>query len=369
MDAYANVIITTNRGMMRNWLFASLFLYGLMLQGCIKDAPLNPEADIETVVVDPHLLTGNIFVDQVNRTITLNLTNEAYESGISPLLILSKGASVKPASGTLIKFDADQDVVYDVTSESGENTKRYTVKVVNIGHWDFAFENWKSHSTDKYEYPVDEDGLQLWSSGNAGVALSGVPARSDAYPTRSTTDGYLGTKAAELVTIKGTPLSELIGIRLYAGSLFLGNFNASQAMLNPLKATEFGVPYKGLPKSFTGYYKYSAGPDFINKAGQIQPGVKDKCAIYAVLFNGPDRLNATNIMTSDQVIAMAELRDGSDKANFTRFDIPFVYKQQAVISKNLMMAIVTSSSAEGDQYRGAIGSRLVVDSLSIVPLL
>ncbi len=354
---------------MRKRLFATLFLCIVLMQGCIKDAPQNPEADIESVTVDPHLLTGNVFIDQINRTITLNLTNEAYDSGISPVLTLSRGASVKPASGTLIKFDGDQEIVYDVTSESGENTKRYTVKVVNIGHWDFAFQNWASHPTDKYEYPVEDAGLQLWSSGNPGVALSGVPARSDAYPTRSTTDGYLGTKAAELVTIKGTPLSELIGIRLYAGSLFLGNFNASQAMLNPLAATEFGEPYKGLPKSFTGYYKYSAGPDFINKAGQVQLGVKDKCSIYAVLFNGPDRLNATNIMNSDRIIARADLQDGSDKSSFTRFDIPFVYKQNAVISKNLMMAIVTSSSAEGDQYRGAIGSRLVVDSLRIVPLL
>lgn len=354
---------------MRKRLFATLFLCIMLMQGCIKDAPQNPEADIESVTVDPHLLTGNVFIDQINRTITLNLTNEAYDSGISPVLTLSRGASVKPASGTLIKFDGDQEIVYDVTSESGENTKRYAVKVVNIGHWDFAFQNWASHPTDKYEYPVEDDGLQLWSSGNPGVALSGVPARSDAYPTRSTTDGYLGTKAAELVTIKGTPLSELIGIRLYAGSLFLGNFNASQAMLNPLMATEFGEPYKGLPKSFTGYYKYSAGPDFINKAGQVQPGVKDKCSIYAVLFNGPDRLNATNIMNSDRIIARADLQDGSDKTNFTRFDIPFLYKQGATIGKNLMMAIVSSSSAEGDQYRGAIGSRLVVDSLRIVPLL
>ncbi|WP_366940998.1 PCMD domain-containing protein [uncultured Chitinophaga sp.] len=30
------------------------------------------------------------------------------------------------------------------------------------------------------------------------------------------------------------------------------------------------------------------------------------------------------------------------------------------------MAIVASSSKDGDQYRGAIGSRLLVDSLSII---
>lgn len=32
-----------------------------------------------------------------------------------------------------------------------------------------------------------------------------------------------------------------------------------------------------------------------------------------------------------------------------------------------MMAIVASSSKDGDSYKGAIGSRLVMDSVQIVP--
>ena len=304
-------------------IWGLLFHCVLAIQSCIKDAPLNPEADIETFEILPDQLTGDVFIDQINRTITLNLTKEAYENGVSPTLMLSAGASVSPASGTLIMLDGE-DIHYEVTSASGENKKTYTVKVLNVGNWSFDFENWQTHPTDMYGFPVEENGVQLWSSGNPGVALSGVPARPDAYPTRSTSDGYLGTRAAEMVTIKGTVLSEFIGIRLFAGSLFLGNFNASQALLNPLAATEFGEPYIGLPDRFTGYYKYAAGPEFINREGQVQPGVKDQCTIYAVLYSGTTRLNASNIMTSDRVIARAELPDGSDKADFTKFDIPFV---------------------------------------------
>ncbi|TDS13206.1 putative glycosyl hydrolase or carbohydrate binding protein [Sphingobacterium paludis] len=344
------------------------FAIGLQ-QGCIKDAPPNPEADIESVQVESSQLTGNVFIDQINRTITLNLTAEAFQQGISPVLKLSEGASVKPESGTAIRFDGTAGATYTVTSASGKNIKVYTVKVVNVGNWGFDFENWQSHPTDAYEFPIESDNVQIWSSGNPGVALSGIPARRDAYPTRSTTDGYLGSSAAELITIKGTTLSEFVGIRLFAGSLFLGDFNASQALLNPLAATEFGQPYIGLPDRFTGYYKYTAGADYQNREGVVQPAVKDKCAIYAVLFNGTERLNATNVMTSDKVIARAELSDGSDKANFTRFDVPFVYKQGVNISDHVMVAIVASSSADGNEYRGAIGSRLVVDSLRVIPKL
>lgn len=337
--------------------------------GCIKDAPPNPEADIESLHIDQDLLTANVFIDQINRTITLNLTDKAFQEGISPVLKVSEGASVQPASGSLLKFDGSSEVTYAVTSASGENTKIYTVQVVNVGNWGFDFENWQSNPSDGYEYPVESGNVEIWSSGNPGVALSGIEPRRDAYPTRSTNDGYLGTRAAELVTIKGTTLSEFVGIRLFAGSLFLGDFNASQALFNPLAATEFGQPYIGLPDRFTGFYTYKAGPDYQNREGVVQPGIKDRCAIYAVLFNGPDRLNATNVMSSDKVIARAELPDGSDKASFTRFDIPFVYREGVSIGPNLMMAIVASSSADGNEYRGAIGSRLVVDSLRIIPRL
>lgn len=350
-------------------ILAGLGLAFLALHGCIKDAPLNPEADIESVQLDQSLLTGNVFIDQINRTITLNLTADAFQNGINPVLRLSEGASVVPESGSTIKFDGTEDVTYSVTSASGKNTKIYTVKVVNVGNWGFDFENWQSNPTDGYEFPIESGNVQIWSSGNPGVALSGIPPRRDAYPTRSTTDGYLGSKAAELVTIKGTTLSEFVGIRLFAGSLFLGDFNASQALLNPLAATEFGQPYVGLPDRLTGYYKYTAGAEYQNREGVVQPGVKDRCAIYAVLFNGSERLNATNVMTSDRVIARAQLADGSDKASFTRFDVPFVYRQGVTISDNVMVAIVASSSADGNEYRGAIGSRLVVDSLRVIPRL
>ena len=98
-----------------------------------------------------------------------------------------------PESGSTIKFDGTEDITYYVTSASGRNTKIYTVKVVNVGNWGFDFENWQSNPTDGYEFPIESGNVQIWSSGNPGIALSGIPPRRDAYPTRSTTDGYLGS--------------------------------------------------------------------------------------------------------------------------------------------------------------------------------
>lgn len=338
----------------------------LLMQSCIKDPPLNPEADIEKFEVNAAQLTGDVFIDQANRTITLNLTEAAFKDGIIPSISVSQGATIQPASGVKITFDKEME--YVVTSASGANKKTYQVKIINVGRWDFDFENWTLNSADQYEYPIESSNTQVWSSGNPGVALAGVPKRPDAYPTQSTADGYQGTKGASMSTIKGTALSEFIGVKLFAGSIFLGDFKSAQALLNPLAATEFGQPYlTGLPARFTGYYKYTPGAVLQDRDGNPINGQTDQCSIYAIVYNGTERLNATNIMTSDRVIAKAILADGSAKAQFTRFDIPFTYNPGFVRAENIMVAIVASSSARGGEYVGSIGSRLIIDSLRIIP--
>ncbi len=344
-----------------------ILIFCCFLQGCIKHTPANPEADVEMFVVDSSLTTNATVIDQSNRKIQLFLTSDAYDKGVAPVLTLSKNATVTPASGDSI-HPKEGIVQYTVTSETGENKKTYTVEIINVGDWNFEFENWQQNPDDKYEFPVEGSDVEIWSSGNTGVALAGVDKTPDSYPLRSTTDGYQGTKGAELITIKGTFLSDFVGIHLFAGSLYTGDFNSENALAEPLAATEFGEPYIGLPNNFTGYYKYTPGAVFQDENENPVAGKTDQCSIYAVLFKGPERLNGTNINTSDRVIATAKLADGSAKADFTKFDIPFTYKTSwDSTTTNLMMAIVVSSSGEGDHYRGAIGSKLVVDDLTIIP--
>ena len=94
--------------------------------GCIKDAPLNPEADIETFTIDASQLTGDVVINQANRKIMLFLTPEAYNEGIAPAITVSANATVSPASGDSI-HPKSNTVEYTVTSESGANKKVYTV--------------------------------------------------------------------------------------------------------------------------------------------------------------------------------------------------------------------------------------------------
>lgn len=335
----------------------------ICLGSCIKPAPQNPEADIESFSIDKSQLDADVFIDQANRKILLYLKASAYQNGVVPTITLSKGATVFPASGDSLRFN--KPVQYTVTSESGVNKKSYDVVIASTGVWSFDFENWQSNSSNKYEYPVEADGSLFWTTGNPGIALAGVNKDPLAYPTRSTAVAYHGSKAAELVTMPGTPLSQIAGVRLFAGSLFTGNFDASNALAKPLEASQFGQPYFNKPIRFSGYYKYTPGANYQDKDGNIVAGYQDSCAIYAVLFKGTQRLNATNINSSAAIVARADLGDGSTKNNWTHFDIPFSYIPNADLSGPLMLTIITSSSKDGGEYKGAVGSKLLVDSLTI----
>ncbi|MGO4291443.1 PCMD domain-containing protein [Chitinophaga sp. RAB17] len=350
------------------------YLATLMLSfhACIKDAPINPEADIETFRIDRQYLTGDVFIDQANARIVLSLTPEAFDSGVRPTITVSSGASVVPASGDSLKFNGTGTKQYVVTSANGANKKTYTIVVANLGVFAWDFEHWLVNDKDKYQYVVEIDSTiadtsESWSSGNPGVALSGVKKDPLEYPLRATTDAYHGKYAAELLTRGGTALSNLVGIKLFAGSLFLGVFDPTNAFVAPLKATQFGQPYLGKPSRFTGYYKYQPGEKYQDKAGNIIAGMKDSCSIYAVLYRGTVRLDATNINTSDRILARATIPDGGPRSAWTKFDVPFVELQSYTGNDKMMMAIVASSSKDGDTYKGAIGSRLVLDSVQIVP--
>ncbi|MCD0456910.1 PCMD domain-containing protein [Chryseobacterium sp. LC2016-27] len=342
-----------------------LFFFSLsfFLISCISDPPLNPEADIEEFNVNENLLSSKTVINQTNKKIYLYLKPDAYQNGITPTIKVSNGAHIFPESGKLINFN--EKVFYTVTSESGENSKIYEVEIVEIGTWNFNFENWAINPDNKYEFPLDNN-IELWSSGNLGVALSGVPKQVDSYPTRSTANGLNGTIAAEMTTLPGNALSQLLNIHIFPGSIFLGNFNSSQALVNPLAATEFGQPYYKLPAKFTGYYRYTPGSTFWDNNGDPVVGETDKFALYAVLFNGPERLNGTNIDTSDKIIARAIVPNDINSTEFKKFEIPFTYIPGKIPGNNLMVAIIGTSSYQGGQYRGAVGSKLAIDNLRII---
>ena len=163
---------------------------------------------------------------------------------------------------------------------------------------------------------------------------------------------------------------------LAAGTLFLGAFDMSAALTDALKATMFGLPFDKKPKTFSGYYKYQPGEKYQDKNQTIIEGKTDKASIYAILYLNHDEngnavtLDGNNAQTSPLIVATAIVNNIPPTDNWTQFkeDFRFIqsFSQDILENRGYSLAIVFSSSADGDFFQGAIGSTLCIDNVRIV---
>jgi len=83
----------------------------------------------------------------------------------------------------------------------------------------------------------------------------------------------------------------------------------------------------------------------------------------------PIVLYGDDVQTSPNLVAMARLDITSPKDEWTPFEIDFDYYEEVsptlLDSRGYSMGIVCSSSTDGNQYMGAVGSTLTVDDFKI----
>jgi len=362
------------------------------LSSCIKDEPKNLEADI--VNISPK--NADFFVAP---SITDNRVVVYFKSGnidikkVALNLQLTPGAVAVPASGQ--ELDYTDGIEYTVTSENGEFSKKYMVNVVVVGNefvpTFFDFESVEIDEENKFNVFYNTISGQRFynlASGNGGFAVSlmfdpSKEMKPEAYPTSATTESHSGQYAALLETKLTGTFGAMFKKPIAAGNLFIGTFDTQNAVVDALGATHFGFPFNKVPVAIEGYYKYKAGE---NKTDQnLKPlASKDSCDIYAVLYNRKELLESSkgkvkvgyltgkNVLTDPSVVAIARLADGGSTAgnDFKKFTLPFVFKKDvdyAAIEKlDYNIAIVFSSSKDGDKFHGAVGSKLIVDDVKIV---
>lgn len=370
---------------MRSKSFLTLnIIIALALNSCIQDEPLNREADITDVKVEGNTFISSIISD-ANDQVQIFVTSDADITNLAPVIEVSPGATISPASGVAMDFSEGKE--YTVTSEDGNYSKRYTINVSSNIDLKYDFEDWGEAGVSSRKYPILLSNHNAWSTGNSGVA---IVLNANPYPTEKTTDSYSGTYGAKLQTIKGLYVSITdMNIPIFAGSLFLGEF--SPKLEDPLLSLKLGRMYSqanGKPVTFTGYYKYTPGAEFTDKNGNSVAGKIDECSIYAVIFKVSKNVSGQNeyldgrtVSTSDKIIARADwsretshITDEKVDKEFYKFTIPFIYKENEKGEKidfdfennNYKLTIVLSSSQDGNLYEGAIGSTLIVDELEIL---
>lgn len=354
----------------------------LLCSSCIKDEAPNAEADILTCTVPSEILLRQPVIQ--NNSITI-MVKPGTNMKQAPSFTLTEGSTIDPASGEEIDFTVPQ--TYTVTSESKKWKKTYTISFTSVEiPTSFAFEDTiiTAQSKGKYYILVDKDKDQNsnkekyleWASGNPGFSLTGVAKTANDYPTVQVNGGVNGGKCVMLTTRETGTFGSGVGMPIAAGNLFTGNFNLATALKDALKSTQFGVPFYHVPTKLTGYYKYKAGEVFMSKGNPVA-GKKDTYNIYAVFYETDAKLHyldgyfKAEGYSNPNLVAMAMAKSTQEVASWTRFEIPFEFIAGKEINKDKLangdynVAIIFSSSINGDVFEGAPGSTLWIDNVEL----
>lgn len=365
---------------MKKFLFLSLIVLGLF--SCKDDTKtLNNEADILSATLNGVSLERE--TQLTNTAVVFTVDKSVDRTQLAPMFTLSPGATISPSSETVRDFTNPQE--YTVTSENKEWKKTYRVEVQTIGNTTRLLK----YDFEDVEQPIQQqnfqsfievegtDTLRIWASGNAGFGITNAGAAYDAFPTYQGSEGRTG-KCATLVTRSTGSMGAMFKSPIAAGNLFLGSFEID--ITNTLKSTHFGMPFNQKPTVVKGYYKYKSGPEYkeyTNAAGEyIKDGVvvnkKDSCNIYAVMYESTSEvphLDGTNVKTSDVIVGIADMGNGAEAADWTAFELPFVWNANfdpvKLAHGDYNMTLVFSSSMHGDLFNGALGSTLSVDDVQI----
>ena len=302
-------------------------------------------------------------VINADSTITFSVadttTVEQLQS-LTPVVEVSAGATYT-ASGS----DYMTGVAITVLSEDGRKTGTYIVRVAaTTGTLRYEFEEWASMG--RYE-DLTEEGLATSNPG--GAFISKYPVVKD--------EGYEGGYSAKMITLDTSEMAAILPTLAPAvttGSVFTGIFSLNIG--DQLASTQFGIAYDKMPITMKGVYKYQAGTNFIDGSDRYNiikdTGEIDEGSIIGVLYEATDEngneviLNGNTIGSSEYRVAVASFYC-SDQAEWTEFNVNFEMLEGKTYdpNKTYKLAVVCSSSKEGNLFRGAVNSSLWVDNIEV----
>ena len=374
------------------------------LSSCFKEEPLNAECDIEQAYIhaDNKILLNSLFTNPSDTLVNVQSDQTNIEFTMRPFAALTKqapifrltpGATISPESGSLQDFSKGP-VTYTVTSEDKQWSRTYQVSIKKgqttmPNEIEFEFEN-AYLSKGYYNWQENWNGnkLDIWATGNSGFQMSNSSSKPEEYPTVMIEDGHKG-KGVKLTTQRTSKIAYMVHKPIAAGNLFIGQFDATDALRDAMKATKFGHPFSfsAKPAKLEGWYKYQAGEKFTDK-NMKELDRHDYGTIYAVLYENIDEkgnavlLYGDNVQNSKQIVALAlvgETHDENGKVAFGNtpewhhFSVDFDYQSYGktidpVKLKNggYSLAIVCSSSSDGANFLGAVGSTLWIDSFKLI---
>ena len=333
--------------------------FGLSQYGRIKSIELSNQASASKILEDS-LLIRIPFPPGVDIS---NITVRSIE--------LSSFATATIEVGDVLDMNVEQRVT--VTSEDGTPTEWTIVAEVAGANPQLAnadFELWYETSGGYFE-PGESAQTTIWGTGNPGTQLLDITATTPFELTDQ-------TNAARMETYYNGSLPAAFGTPISAGSIFVGVFNVDNIdPSNPRAAIDFGSPFSGRPDAFTIDYQYNPGTDNQDKNQDPLP-YPDACDIYVLLEirgqSGVRRLGTGWFRSSDPQEDMTEIEvpitygplDDSFPDFMKPADGKYVLADSAEFAIPTHLTFVASSSFDGDNFAGAVGSVLFIDNLQLV---
>lgn len=356
----------------------TIFLYWfipLTMISCIKEEALNAEADILQCLVSKDILKAEPLIE--NSRVTLRVKPDVDVTLQAPEFTLTAGAKIDPASGTIRDFTSPQ--YYKVTSEDGQWSKTYTVSYISSKlSTTYNFDHYRIDNKAFYVfYELDENGTPNmdWASGNIGFSFTGVAKTPEDFPTIPHRDGKNGS-CIRLQTKSTGTFGAQVNKPIAAGTTYIGYLDLTEIQNSPRNAIKLGFPFEHEPILLKGYYKYQPGPVYTDM-DKVMYGTTDNWDAYAIFYETDLEtkvLNGINKFTHNNIISIAQIDTKNQKPtdNWTEFSIPFIAKSgkkvdmQKLKAGKYNLSILFTSSIDGDDFKGAVGSTLYIDEVEVI---
>lgn len=229
---------------------------------------------------------------------------------------------------------------------------------------------WYKTATDYYEPGADANST-IWTTGNAGTQILNKLAT---IPEDLGNDNL----AAKLITLDNGKLAGTFGAPISAGSLITGVFDKDKLDPgNPMAAIDFGTPFTGRPSAIRFKYSFSPGEENKDKDGNVLD-YPDACDIYALLeirLGGKTERLATAWFRHDElqeefITEEIAFTYGEMDNSFPDYMKPVDHGYVSIDSSSFVLpthiTFVASSSYDGANFAGAIGSTLIIDDIEMV---
>lgn len=348
------------------------FITLVLIASCVSEDYYgrSPYGNIKEIRVSNQASNATIYNDSLLVIIEIPAGVDLTEIRIQAIEV-SSFANADRGVGDFL--DLSDFGIINVEAEDGSlHTWRIEAFVASatpqLNNWDLNL--WYKTTSGYYEPGADANST-IWATGNAGTQILN---RLATIPE----DLGNGNLAAKLITLDNGSLAGTFGAPISAGSLITGFFDKDMLdPSNPMAAIDFGTPFTGRPLSMKFKYSFSPGVENKDRDGNVLD-YPDACDIYALLEvrlgDKTERLATAwfrldekqeDFITKEVVFTYGEL-DSSFPDYMKPVDQGYVSTDSASFILPTHITFVASSSYNGANFAGAIGSTLIIDDIEMI---